>query len=105
HPLQDGDAAAAMALVERGLRLHHRYQGCDRLDCGQGEPLEAGGSVLEPPGVEQGGVRVDAGAELAALPQRIVEAGAERRLGHGASSSSATRRVAVVGSWSSAMPT
>ena len=114
HPLEDGDAAAAEALVERRLRLDHRRRAArpprPRRARTRSRPAT---SSVRPHCGEQPGVRVDAGAELAARRR----AAAWRRVaeGHGWSlvwrcsrgswPGRATSRRAVVGSCSRAVPT
>ena len=49
HPLEDRDAAAAEALVERRLRLDHRDVRRHRLDRGEREPLQPGDVVARAP--------------------------------------------------------
>ena len=74
-PLEHGHAPAAEPLVERRLRLHHRALGGQRLGGAEREPFQARDRVVEPPLVQQRGVRVDAGAERAARAHRRVDAG------------------------------
>ena len=74
--LQDGDAARAEALEERALRLEHGDPVGQRLDDGAAEPLQPDVVVQAPVG-EQGGVRVDAHAQRAALVHGAAQPGAE----------------------------
>ena len=79
HPLEDGDAAAAEALVERRLRLDDRDVPARRASTApSANRSRPATSSASPHCVEQRGVRVDAGAELAALGDGGVQPGSER---------------------------
>ena len=77
QPLEDGDAPAAEALVEGRLRLDDRHPRGQRLGRGEREPLQPGDVVGEAPVGQQRGVRVDPGAQRAALRDGGVQPGAE----------------------------
>ena len=76
-PLEHGDAARPVPLEEGRLRLHRGDRPGERLDRGHREPLQPGDVVGQAPGVQERGVRVDAGAERPALVLGGVQPGSE----------------------------
>lgn len=76
-PLQDRDAPRTEPLEERHLRLHHGHRVGHGLDARAREGLQAADVVVQAPGGQQGGVRVDADAQRTALVHDAAQACAE----------------------------